>query len=280
MRANVSPLNVFIWYDLPLAAKKDALQALMMHFEHNVDEVVRVLGHSQKYILELPQLKSDEDEYLLATETKIENRLTTQSGVAKDPMKFFEMSDEDGHAFLQETEAAWRTRALDGHDPFVLEAVQTANKTALRFLISLGRPGLFTPEQIGVIISTSEKKRDYTLLPEICASLNFADPYLAPLLINTLFPNEDLVKKMSADQLDWRIRLLKQVESPMRPIAWYPAFKGLSLNNLVTIGAHLLTNYFIENLNFIKITTLYPSARQRGAKITADIIRADSPVVE
>ena len=204
LRANVSPLNVFIWYDLPLAAKKDALQALMMHFEHNVDEVVRVLGHSQKYILELPQLKSDEDEYLLATETKIENRLTTQSGVAKDPMKFFEMSDEDGHAFLQETEAAWRTRALDGHDPFVLEAVQTANKTALRFLISLGRPGLFTPEQIGVIISTSEKKRDYTLLPEICASLNFADPYLAPLLINTLFPNEDLVKKMSADQLDWR----------------------------------------------------------------------------
>lgn len=275
----ISKLKVFVWYDLPLAAKQEALEALKVHFHGNIEEIARLLGHTKEYVLQLPQAVSDFAEYELAVKTKVENRLTTSSGVAKDPMKFFEMPADTGRAFLEETVDAWKARTFEGGDLFLEETIKTANKTALKFLLRLGKDRLLNKEQIMTILMVSEQRNDYDFLPELCRTLHFQiDPLKE--LSEFLFPDTESVKKMCDSQLQWRIQLLNEVKTPIQAVPWIPAFKELTPFCLIKIGAHLLTRYLIENIAPQKLWVAYPETKRRGEKASTEMLRADSPDAE
>lgn len=278
VRYYASQLKISIWYDLPLAEKKEALAVLIAHFKGDINEVARVLGHSTEYVQELTKQNSDDKEVELARKTKIESRVATPDGSVKDPMKFFEMDVETGKQFLEATRASWVARALDDKDPFIIETLRTADKVALEFLLGLKRAQLFSIAQVTELMAASERKADYKLLPELAMSLYRTVKSMNPIL-DLLFPGEAAVKAMRPEQISWRIQLVKEIEAgaPMDAVVWKPAFKGLPAFKLIGLAPHLFTDYVIENLNVGVLAPMYKEANKRGGKKPGDFIGPECP---
>ena len=70
LRKTMAPLKISVWYDLPLAEKKEAIAALLVHFQQNSELVASALDHKPRYLSQLPRLASDEEEYQLALQTR------------------------------------------------------------------------------------------------------------------------------------------------------------------------------------------------------------------